>query len=198
MQYCVILDVDNVTDATAVGILLQRYGYKIVSAQVTPSNCPIQQEASNCEACPVVAKPAARDKVLVFGTFDRLNAGHVAFLERARQFGDELIVLVVEDEFVTKYKGKKPVWSLMMRMAAVRRLPFKARVYEEDIRENWESLKKIQPDVIVLSAEQAGWRHRLDLVLEEYCLPTRVEVLPEKQLETNAAEVGQASAARNP
>ena len=51
-------------------------------------------------------------KVLVFGTFDRLNAGHVAFLERARQFGDELSVLVVEDAFVTKYKGKPPVWSL--------------------------------------------------------------------------------------
>jgi hypothetical protein len=58
MQYCVILDVEEITDAIAVGILLQRYGYKIVSAQVTPSNCPIHQEASNCEACPVVAKPA--------------------------------------------------------------------------------------------------------------------------------------------
>jgi cytidyltransferase-like protein len=127
-------------------------------------------------------------KVLVFGTFDRLNAGHVAFLERARGFGDELIVLVVEDEFVVKYKGKKPVWPLKMRMAAVRRLPFKARVYQEDIREDWKSLKTIQPDVIVLSAEQAGWRHRLDSVLQEYCLPTRVEVLPEKQLQTNAAE----------
>jgi cytidyltransferase-like protein len=137
-------------------------------------------------------------KVLVFGTFDKLNAGHVAFLERACRFGDELIVLVVEDEFVTKYKGKKPVWSLKMRMGAVRRLPFKATVYQEDIRENWKSLKTIQPDVIVLSAEQAGWRHRLDLVLEEYCLPTRVEVLPEKLLETNAAETGQASAATNP
>jgi FAD synthetase len=137
-------------------------------------------------------------KVLVFGTFDRLNAGHVAFLEQARRFGDELIVLVVEDDFVTKYKGKKPVWSLKMRMKAVRGLPFKPRVYQEDIRDNWESLKTIQPDVIVLSAEQAGWRHRLDLVLEEHLLPTRVEVLPEKQLETNAAEAVQVSAARNP
>ena len=107
-------------------------------------------------------------------------------------------VLVVEDEFVTKYKGKKPGWSLKMRMEAVRQLPFKPTVYQEDIRENWKSLETIQPDVIVLSAEQAGWRHRLDLVLEEYCLPTRVEVLPEKQLETNAAETGQASAARKP
>jgi len=133
-------------------------------------------------------------KVLVFGAFDGLNVGHIAFLKQASRFGDELIVLVVEDEFVTKYKGKKPVWSLKMRMSALRRLPFKPKVYAEDIRENWKSLKTVQPDVIVLSAEQAGWRHRLDLVLEEYLLPTRVEVLPEKQLETNAAEAAQVSA----
>ena len=137
-------------------------------------------------------------KVLVFGTFDRLNAGHVAFLEQARQFGDELIVLIVEDEFVTKYKGKKPAWSLKMRMGAVRQLPFKPKVYQENIRENWKSLKTIRPDVIVLNSEQAAWRQRLDLVLEEYSLPTRVEVLPEKQLETNADGAGQAPAARNP
>ena len=59
MQYCVILDVKDITDATAVGMVLQRYGYKIVSAQVAPSNCPIQQEATSCEGCPVVAKPSA-------------------------------------------------------------------------------------------------------------------------------------------
>ena len=59
MQYCVILDVEKITDATDVGMLLQRYGYRIVSAQVAPSNCPIKQEAPSCDACPVVAKPSA-------------------------------------------------------------------------------------------------------------------------------------------
>ena len=116
-------------------------------------------------------------KVVVFGIFDGLNVGHTAFLEQARRFGDELIVLVLEDKFVPKYKGKPSVWSLKMRMDAVRRLPFKPKVYQEDIRENWNSLRIIKPDVIVLSAEQASWRHRLDLLLKEYNLPTRVEVL---------------------
>jgi len=114
---------------------------------------------------------------LVFGIFDRLNARHTAFLEQARRFGDELIVLVLEDEFVPKYKGKPSDWSLKMRMDAVRRLPFKPKVYQEDIRENWKSLRTIKPDVIVLSAEQSSWRHRLDLLLKEYNLPSRVEVL---------------------
>jgi glycerol-3-phosphate cytidylyltransferase-like family protein len=96
-------------------------------------------------------------------------------------------VLVVEDTFVTKYKGKPPVWSLKKRMQAVRGLPLKPTVYQEDIRDNWSRLKTIKPDVIALSAEQAGWRHRLDSVLEEYRLPTKVEVLPEKGSETEAA-----------
>ena len=34
----------DVPAATAVGMLLQRCGYKIVSAQFTPSRCPIQQQ----------------------------------------------------------------------------------------------------------------------------------------------------------
>jgi cytidyltransferase-like protein len=123
---------------------------------------------------------------LVFGTFDRLNAGHIAFLEQARRFGDELVVLVLEDEFVTKYKGKPAVWSLKMRMVAVGRLPFKPKVYQEDIRENWKSLRTIQPDVIVLSAEQATWRHRLDVLLKECNLSTRVEVLPPIELGNDA------------
>jgi hypothetical protein len=61
MQYCVVLDVENITDATGVGILLQRYGYRIVSAQVAPSNCPIQQqEVKSCGDCAGVANnPAA-------------------------------------------------------------------------------------------------------------------------------------------
>ena len=137
-------------------------------------------------------------KVLVFGTFDRLNAGHIAFLAQARRFGDELIVLVVEDEFVIKYRGKKPVWPLKMRMRDVRSLPFSPRVYQEDIRENWKSLKSLQPDVIVLSPEQASWQHRLELLLEEYRLPTRVELLPGNLLEINLTEAAKSSGPSNP
>jgi cytidyltransferase-like protein len=139
----------------------------------------------------VVASRVKEDmsKILVFGTFDKLNAGHVDFLERSRQFGDELNVLVVEDDFVTKYKGKPPDWPLKQRMHGVRSLAFRPTVHQEDIRDSWRSLKTIQPDVIVLSARQADWRHRLDMLLQEYQLPTKIEILPEKPAETRAALV---------
>jgi hypothetical protein len=60
MQYCVILEVKDVIEATAVGMRLHQLGYNIVSSQVTPPNCPIQQEATKCEACLVVAELSAR------------------------------------------------------------------------------------------------------------------------------------------
>jgi len=65
MQYCIILEVAKVSDATAVGILLQRHGYKIVSTQVTPLSCPVSQEGKNCESCGQQSQPAA----LISGNF---------------------------------------------------------------------------------------------------------------------------------
>ena len=41
MQYCVILEVESRTEATALGMQLQRLGYKVVSAQVKPSHCAL-------------------------------------------------------------------------------------------------------------------------------------------------------------
>ena len=41
MQYCVFLEVESLTEATAVGMQMQRLGYKVVSAQVKPSQCAL-------------------------------------------------------------------------------------------------------------------------------------------------------------
>jgi glycerol-3-phosphate cytidylyltransferase len=44
--------------------------------------------------------------VLTYGTFDLFHVGHLRLLERARAFGDRLIVAVSSDEF-NAVKGKK-------------------------------------------------------------------------------------------
>lgn len=44
--------------------------------------------------------------VLVGGVFDILHVGHVRFLEKARQEGDSLFLLLESDESVRKLKGK--------------------------------------------------------------------------------------------
>ncbi|MDH5544293.1 MAG: bifunctional D-glycero-beta-D-manno-heptose-7-phosphate kinase/D-glycero-beta-D-manno-heptose 1-phosphate adenylyltransferase HldE [Gammaproteobacteria bacterium] len=58
--------------------------------------------------------------VMTNGCFDILHAGHVSYLEQARQLGDRLIVAVNDDDSVKKLKGpSRPVNSLEQRMAVL-------------------------------------------------------------------------------
>ena len=49
-------------------------------------------------------------KVVTLGTFDILHAGHIKLLKFCKELG-ETIVGLNTDEFVLKYKGKKPIMS---------------------------------------------------------------------------------------
>ncbi len=58
--------------------------------------------------------------VMTNGCFDILHAGHVAYLEQARQLGSRLIVAVNDDESVRRLKGEgRPVNALERRMAVL-------------------------------------------------------------------------------
>ena len=46
-------------------------------------------------------------KVITYGTFDLLHAGHINLLRRAKELGDYLIVVVSTDEFNWNEKQKK-------------------------------------------------------------------------------------------
>ncbi|APX91479.1 bifunctional heptose 7-phosphate kinase/heptose 1-phosphate adenyltransferase [Halomonas sp. 1513] len=55
--------------------------------------------------------------VMTNGCFDILHAGHVAYLEHARQLGDRLIVAVNDDASIGRLKGpKRPINPLARRM----------------------------------------------------------------------------------
>lgn len=58
--------------------------------------------------------------VMTGGCFDILHAGHVAYLEQAKSFGDRLIVAVNDDASVAKLKGPaRPINTLARRMAVL-------------------------------------------------------------------------------
>lgn len=58
--------------------------------------------------------------VMTNGCFDILHAGHVAYLNQARQLADRLIVAVNDDDSVRRLKGKgRPVNSVERRMAVL-------------------------------------------------------------------------------
>lgn len=50
-------------------------------------------------------------KVITYGTFDLLHAGHINLLRRAKELGDYLIVVVSTDEFNWNEKQKKCYFS---------------------------------------------------------------------------------------
>ncbi len=69
-----------------------------------------------------VADARARGERIVMtnGCFDILHAGHVGFLEQARNRGDRLIVAVNDDDSVRRLKGDtRPVTPLDQRMAVL-------------------------------------------------------------------------------
>lgn len=45
-------------------------------------------------------------KVMVFGTFDIFHKGHEFYFSKAKEYGEELIVIVARDETVLKIKKK--------------------------------------------------------------------------------------------
>ena len=51
-------------------------------------------------------------KVITYGTFDLLHAGHINLLRRAKELGDYLIVVVSTDEFNWNEKQKKCYFQL--------------------------------------------------------------------------------------
>ena len=69
-----------------------------------------------------IADARSQGERVVFtnGCFDIIHAGHVAYLEQARQLGDRLIVAVNSDESVQRLKGKgRPINPVERRMAVL-------------------------------------------------------------------------------
>ena len=66
------------------------------------------------------AKAADERIVMTNGCFDILHAGHVAYLSKAAELGDRLVVAVNTDESVRQLKGPdRPINTVMQRMAVL-------------------------------------------------------------------------------
>jgi glycerol-3-phosphate cytidylyltransferase len=104
-------------------------------------------------------------KVITYGTFDLFHYGHLKILERAKQFGDYLIVAVSTDEF-NKVKGKKCVYPYKHRAEIVKAIKFVDEVIPET---EWEQKRQDvithQVDVFVMGSD---WQGRFD-ELKELC-----------------------------
>ena len=97
-----------------------------------------------------VARRQGERIVFTNGCFDILHAGHVSYLEEARQHGDRLIVAINDDDGVTRLKGSgRPINPVDRRMTMLAGLAAVDWVtsFSEDTPE--ALLAELKPDVLV-------------------------------------------------
>ncbi len=97
-----------------------------------------------------------KNRVLVFGTFDLLHAGHLHFLCDAKALGSELWVVVARDQTVEKLKGQKPLNPEKKRLKFLQSLWLvdRAVLGLDFFRDKYAIVKKINPSVIALGYDQ--------------------------------------------
>ena len=105
-------------------------------------------------------------KVITYGTFDLLHAGHINLLRRAKELGDYLIVVVSTDEFNWNEKRKKCYFSYEERKKLVEAVRYVDLVMPE---ENWDQkisdVKEYHVDTFVMGDD---WKGKFDF-LKDYC-----------------------------
>ncbi|MBU0650321.1 D-glycero-beta-D-manno-heptose 1-phosphate adenylyltransferase [bacterium] len=91
-------------------------------------------------------------KKIVFtnGCFDILHAGHVRYLNKAKSYGDILIVALNTDESVKGLKGKnRPIIDEIDRTELVASLECVDYVILFDEETPYKTIKKLKPDILV-------------------------------------------------
>src|SRR5699024_8404052 len=110
-------------------------------------------------------------RIITYGTFDILHAGHINLLRRAKELGDYLIVGISTDKF-NEMKGKQAYYSFEQRKAIVEAVKYVDKVIPED---SWEQkaddIKNYDIDILVRGD---NWKGEFD-ELKELC---EVEYLP--------------------
>lgn len=130
-------------------------------------------------------------KVITYGTFDLLHAGHINLLRRAKELGDYLIVVVSSDEFNWNEKRKKCYFSYEERKQLVEAVRYVDLVIPEN---SWEQkisdVKEYHVDTFVMGDD---WKGKFDF-LKEYCevvyLP-RTEGISTTKIKQDLGLVGQ-------
>ena len=93
-------------------------------------------------------------KVVATGVFDIIHSGHAHFLNAAKEHGDELVVIVANDDTVRKMKGE-PILSDEMRAEVVSHLkPVDQTVIGRTGNMLDIIVEEIKPNVIALGYDQ--------------------------------------------
>ena len=144
----------------AAGIVVGKTGTSVVTIQelmLEERNSQVSgQEFKQSELSHVInyLRMDGKKIVMTNGCFDLLHVGHVEYLEQARALGDYLVVLVNDDESISRLKGEsRPINSLANRLKMLMRLRSVDAVmaFSEDTPE--KIYTALLPDILVKGAD---------------------------------------------
>lgn len=101
-------------------------------------------------------------KIITFGTFDVFHVGHINILERAKKYGDYLIVGISSDALNMKKKNRFPIYSQDERVKIVSALKCVDEVFiEESLELKKDYIMQFSADVLIMGDD---WKNRFDWV----------------------------------
>jgi len=125
--------------------------------------------------------------VLTSGSFDMLHVGHARYLEKAKEYGDVLIVGADSDTKVKKRKGKDrpvvPENERVQMLAHMRSVDLITLKYPDEPK--WDLVKRITPDTLIVTEET--YSPEILAELEEIC--GRVVVLAPQATTSTSAQI---------
>lgn len=107
-------------------------------------------------------------KVMVFGTFDILHPGHEHMLKEAKEYGNELIVVVARDYNVKLTKGRLPKYNEKQRVQNLKKLGLANKVCLGYIRNKYKIIKTEKPNIIALGYDQKTYVDELSDNIEDH------------------------------
>ena len=116
-------------------------------------------------------------RIMVFGTFDMIHAGHEDFFRQARALDPEpyLIVSVARDKVVERIKGERPRRGENERLEDVVNHPGVDDALLGDEEGHMRHIRAVSPDIVALGYDQAGeYVDHLEEELRAAYLPTEV------------------------
>lgn len=93
-------------------------------------------------------------KVIVFGSFDPLHAGHVDFFRQAKEFGGHLTAVVARDTNIRKLKRHEERFPESKRLSDVQDVEYVDEAILGDERDFSKVLEDQKPDLVVLGYDQ--------------------------------------------
>ncbi|MCL2863408.1 MAG: adenylyltransferase/cytidyltransferase family protein [Methanimicrococcus sp.] len=115
-------------------------------------------------------------RILATGTFDILHPGHLYFLEKAKELGDELYVIVSRD--VNVHHKPSPVLPEKQRLEMVGALKPVDYALLGSLTDYFEPVASIRPDIIVLGFDQKFKEKELEEELNRRGFSSKVIRLP--------------------